>query len=441
MKNFLQNLRGRHCHFIGCGGAGMFCLCIIAEELGAIVSGSDIIESKNTEHLKKLGIPVQLEHSPQNIPLAEPAHPLPLVIRSSAISDANPELEAAKKAGMNPMLRGEFLALFAKSCRRTVAVAGSHGKTTVTSMISHAARRCGLNPGYMIGGKVASWESPASAGNGDIFVTEADESDGTLVHLQPYLGIITNIDDDHSWAHGGIERIHANFAKFASNSKTAIYGESELANNEHQLALQARTVSPECIASLRENRKFRGFQMKNAAISLDALCELGSPLREALDALESFPGVERRMSVRFDNGSMTLIEDYAHHPTEISASIDFLKEEYPGRRTVIVFQPHRQARLEKYFKELACELRKADKVFIVPVFAAWGERGRPDSADLAAELGKSAEFCDLPWETLSDMILSFANSGDLIAVIGAGDIDMLVPYLRDGMRKLSSNIS
>ncbi len=416
-------------HLMGCGGVGMVGLGIILHERGFSVSGSDLKECYNTSLLRRRGIPVAIGHSPDN--LRDPGPDL-FVIRSSAVSDGNPEFSAAAKTGCPNAYRGEFLAELAASYHRTVAVAGSHGKTSVTSLIVHILKTCGRSPGFMIGGKVCGWDAPAAAGDGNIFVTESDESDGTLVHMRSHVAVVTNTEEDHSWTVGGDEVIYGNFAKFAENAETLLYYRGGIADEIFKR--HPRKTALDCAAEEKRFSHVKNwgrFQRENAAIAARTAICLGVDESKAFAAAESFPGAERRMTVRFDRPGFTLVEDYAHHPTELAASIDALKERFPGRRLRVVFQPHRYARLKKYLDRLACELRRADEVYVTPVFAAWVEKGPVSSETLAETIGKSAKFAEADWPVLAHELASSVSEPEVLAVIGAGDIDEIFPYLKE----------
>lgn len=428
-----DRIKGGRIHFIGCGGAGMCCLVLIMKELGASVSGSDLKTSDNTELLLKRGIPVAIGHCMENLPSADSNA---VIVRSAAVRADNPEFHASELAGFKSFTRGEFLALLASGYNRVVSIGGSHGKTSVTAMLVHILKEAGLNPGFMIGGKVCGWSSPAAAGDGDIFVTEADESDGSLTLLRNSIAIVTNIDDDHAWSVGGEEKLYANFAEFGRNSGKVLYFSSENTDSVLSSNSCAIRLDKEREAAKITHPGLGFFQRSNASLAVSAAVQLGLEEKKALESVISFPGVERRMSVRFSSEDFALVEDYAHHPVELSASIGALREKFPGWRLKVVFQPHRQARLEKYMDQFACELRKADKVTVVPVFAAWSETGTLSSRDLAGKIGETANFADCGWEALAEKLALESSRGEVLAIIGAGDINELIPPLKTMLEKI-----
>jgi UDP-N-acetylmuramate--alanine ligase len=416
-------------HFIGCGGAGMVGLALIMHEKGFKVTGSDLKESANTELLKEKGIAVFTGHSHSNIPKDDKSEIF--IIRSSAVSDSNPEFAEAVSRGCRHLRRGEFLAELAETYKCTIAIAGCHGKTSVTGIVTHILKECGKNPGYMIGGKVTGWKYSGGAGDDNYFITESDESDGTQIHLKSDIAVVTNVEDDHSWTVGGEEVLYGNFAKFAGNSKKLIFAPSTLADRIFGFHKNKRDLDLKSISTkFTDMKDWGGFQRINAAIAVEAATEAGIGRKESEKHARTFPGIERRMSIRFKKEGFVLIEDYAHHPTEVSASISALRERFPGYHLRVVFQPHRYARLEKYIDQLACELRKADEVIIVPVFAAWTEKGRVSSEDLVAKTGENAKFADSDWKSLADNLFSSIRENEVLAIVGAGDIDEIFQYFR-----------
>jgi UDP-N-acetylmuramate--alanine ligase len=421
-------------HFIGCGGAGMVGLALIMHEKRFEVSGSDLKESANTALLKEKGVQIFIGHSPANIPKNDKSEVL--IIRSSAVTDSNPEFAEAVSLGCRHMRRGEFLAELAKKYKCTIAIAGCHGKTSVTGIVTHVLKECGKNPGYMIGGKVTGWKYSGDAGDGNFFVTESDESDGTQIHLKSDVAVVNNVEDDHSWNVGGEEILYGNFAKFAENSKKLVYAPCPLADrifafHKNKRAIDLKSVS----AKFADMKDWGEFQRINAAIAVEAATEIGIARAEAEKHARTFPGIERRMSLRFKKDNFVLIEDYAHHPTEVSASISALRERFPGYYLRIVFQPHRYARLEKYIDQLACELRKADELVVVPVFAAWTEKGKVSSEDLVSKIGENAKFANANWPALAKSLIETTAEKEILAIVGAGDIDEIFKYLHGDLSK------
>ncbi|MFA6103256.1 MAG: Mur ligase domain-containing protein [Victivallaceae bacterium] len=426
-------------HFIGCGGAGMAPLALILAERGFKVSGSDLELSDKTEELRRKGAEVFHGHAAENIPAAEKC----LVVYSSAVKPGNPEMAQAAKAGFPRVRRGEMLAMLAAAYRRPVAISGSHGKTTVTAMLVHILRECGVKCGAMIGGKVNSGLS-AAAGDGDIFVTEVDESDGTHALMNSFLGLVTNVEDDHCWSVGGTEQLFRNFSDFACKSRHLIYVAHPNSDRLFAEHADAQRLDPDKILaagyfkylSPAKQQEWRGYQSLNAAIALAAAIKLGADPGTAEKALESFPGVSRRMTCHLNTPSLTVMEDYAHHPTELAAALDSLRGRFPGHHFRVVFQPHRYARLRQYFDDFTRILRIPDSVFISPVFAAWVEKGELGSEELAKQTGPTACFISGRWEDMPAILLKpCASRPLLLAIIGAGDIEQLIPHVLSAANK------
>ncbi len=426
-------------HFIGCGGAGMAPLALILAERGFNVSGSDLELSDKTEELRRKGAEVFHGHAAENIPAAEKC----LVVYSSAVKPGNPEMVQAAKAGFPRVRRGEMLAMLAAAYRRPVAISGSHGKTTVTAMLVHILHECGVKCGAMIGGKVNSGLS-AAAGDGDIFVTEVDESDGTHALMNSFLGLVTNVEDDHCWSVGGTEQLFRNFSDFACKSRHLIYVAHPNSDRLFAEHADAQRLDPDKILaagyfkylSPAKQQEWRGYQSLNAAIALAAAIKLEADPGTAEKALENFPGVSRRMTCHLNTPSLTVMEDYAHHPTELAAALDSLRGRFPGHHFRVVFQPHRYARLRQYFDDFTRILRIPDSVFISPVFAAWVEKGELGSEELAKQTGPTACFISGRWEDMPAILLKpCASRPLLLAIIGAGDIEQLIPHVLSAANK------
>ena len=421
----------RSVHIIGCCGAGCAPLARIFLEKGFRVSGSDLLDNAAAATLRRHGANIApAGHRIEN--LSAEGDGL-LVVRTSAAGPENPEVAEALRRGLPVLRRGEALAVVADSYRRPVAVSGSHGKTSVSAMLAWLLRELGANPGCMIGGAVTGWESAGAAGDGDLFITEADESDGTHALLHPHLGIVTNVEDDHAWSLGGFEALEHNFKAFAEQSETLLYCAAEetdrlFKGHPHAVRLELADMPDDFL------RGFGHFQRLDGMIAVKAAALLGFDENEAEKKLRGFPGVERRLSVRF-NGVVTVIEDYAHHPTELRESIRSLRELYPGRRLVVIFQPHRYARLERYFDEFTVELKKADRVFVTPVFAAWTGSGKRSAEDLATAVGGVALTGS--WDDMGARAGLELRKGDVAAIIGAGDLPNILPSLTAAAKAVS----
>ena len=406
-------------------------MMMIFHDKGFKVSGSDLVENESVAKMKSINIPIFRGHAASNLPDIEKA----LLVYSSAVAEDNPELVEARRRNFECVKRGEALALLASSYKRSISVSGSHGKTSVTAMLSFILEKNGFSPGFMIGGKPGTGMEAFSAGNGDIFVTEADESDGSHVFLKSATGIVTNVEDDHCWSVGGVENLYNNFRDFARNSEKLLYVSSLRTDELFSFHNDGIPFDPEKYRfenlSASKILEWQGFQLLNAAVAVEAAVMAGAGRAAAEKALESFPGVRRRMTLHYDDPAkmITVIEDYAHHPTELENSIMSLRKRLPGRRLRIVFQPHRYARLARYIDQFAEQLSKVEEVIVTPVFAAWVNKEAVGSEDLAARTGGNVSYSDDKWNDLAKKIAFSTKSGDVVAIIGAGDIESLIPLL------------
>lgn len=408
-------------HFIGIGGAGMAPQAAICLQWGLQVSGSDRENSETLKGLAKAGARVFAGHRAENLP-----GDTGLVVYSSAVPPENPERKRAEKLQITQLRRGEFLARIASHYTAPVAISGSHGKSTITAMLVHILKKAGMNPGYMIGATLNDGRVPSDAGKGSrVFITEADESDGTHTLLHPALGIVPNVESDHAWSVGGEAALYDNFRTFARNSKTLIYMASR--RTDALFACHPNAVRVENEGPNDRFGRWFGFQAWNARLAVEAAVEMGLSRKKALNLLDDFQGVSRRMTVWKEEENRVVIEDYAHHPTEVQSAIHWLKNAYKDHELHVVFQPHRYARLQMYADELAEALRAADKVYVAPVFAAWSETGPVDSAQLAEKIGEHAEAVSNDYPALAEKIKPASPA--VVAVIGAGDINGLLQYL------------
>jgi len=401
-------IAGSRLHFIGIGGAGMAPLARLALQRGAIVSGSDEKLNRKTAELAAAGARIFAGHAAEHLPEGTD-----MVIYSSAVPPENPERRRAAGSAIPQLRRGEFLAEFLRGYRRVAAISGSHGKSTITAMLARILACCGRDPGWMIGAEPAGCAA-SQAGSGDFFVTEADESDGTHTALAPWLGIVPNIDDDHAWGLGGAETLYRNFRTFAERSQHLLYCAGE--TTDRLLGGHPRATRLEIPPAGTRCAGFAGFQATDAMIAL---------------AAAEICGIPRRMTIHHQDETLTVIEDYAHHPAELTASLELLRERFPGHELRVLFQPHRYARLKRYFDEFARILRGADRLVIAPTFAAWCEAGEVDHRALAAAI-PGAVAADDDWQkTALRLLLPSPSAGKpaVIAVIGAGDLDRVFAFL------------
>ena len=418
-------------HFIGCGGIGMCGLSILCKQFGFNVTGSDLKNSRNTNFLIANNITVHLSHSINNIPKKNNS----IIVYSSAVNKENIELKTAIERGIPIYRRGEFLAFLSNHYKTVISIAGSHGKTTVTSMLAHILKETSFpNIGYLIGGWPVGQNALGGIGDGNIFVIEVDESDLSLTLFKSEIGVILNIDDDHSWNVGGNNNLYNAFLTFANNSKTLVYINEKKINTSLK-----KTITPKYKVDLENIENFSvlycdkiygKYQIENAQTAISVALKLGVNKMSAIQSLKSFQGVERRMQKVYSNDRFIIYEDYAHHPSEIRVAVTAIKKKYPTKKLTVIFQPHRYARLKFYFNRFRDELNSIDKVFIVPTFSAWANKENISEQSLAESIGINAQFVKGTWDTITSKIYKNLNLKNcVILVLGAGDINCIIPKL------------
>ena len=439
----------RRLHLIGVGGAGMRNLARLFLARGIEVTGSDLKESKGVEELRSLGAAITVGHGAGNV--GEPD----AVVVSSAIGEANPELQEARRRRVPIWARAQALAASAAG-HRQIAVAGTHGKTTTTSMTALVLERAGLDPTYVIGGDPNETGSGARAGSGDAFVTEADESDGSFLLGRPTVGVITNIEVDHvDFYPGGEAEIEAAFTAFAERCEHLVvcaddavamrvaaaagvpatsYGTSA----EADLRVQISSVGPggarakvEAGAEACELRLSvdGAHNVRDAAAAIAAAGRLGVSMATSCDALEAFTGVHRRFELRGRVRGADFYDDYGHVPTELAVTLEVARRREPAR-LVAVFQPHRYSRTQALWRELGASLVEADVVVVTDVYGAAQEPIPGVTGKLVIDgialAGGGARVVYLPHR--SDVVAFLdaeVRAGDLVITMGCGDVWML----------------
>ncbi len=420
-------------HFTGIGGVGMSGLAHILLDWGCAVSGTDEKDSAALDTLRARGAAIDVGHAAGHVAGAG------LLVRSSAVPEQNPEVVEARRAGLAVVRRGDFLADLATHFDTVVAIAGSHGKTTTTAMLAHLLRSAGLSPGFLVGGDVTGWLRSAGAGDGTILVTEVDESDGTQAALHSDLALITNVEDDHCWSLGGVQQLEACFRRFAEAAETVIaWTDAKTTRLFSDLAtvhwLTTDDIRPDLCVPMGgiHNRC-------NAMLALRAATRLGVPVADALAALRRFPGVARRLTERYrsPDSRLVVVEDYAHHPTELHATLQTLREQHPLQALVTVFQPHRFERIRRYAKQFGEALGSgSDRAVIVRPFGAWcDDQHLADPRDILAAVGETpAEYWQGDLTELGKTLggeLRAIERGAVAAVIGAGDVCEVIAPLRN----------
>ena len=465
MQNFQDKIkklvpemrRVNQIHFIGIGGAGMSGIAEVLLNEGYKISGSDIAESAVTQRLAKAGAKVFIGHSAENIQGAS------VVVASSAIDDSNPEVAAAKAARIPVIQRAQMLAEIMRF-RHGIAVAGTHGKTTTTAMISMIYTEAKLDPTFVNGGLVKSAGKNAHLGASRYLIAEADESDASFLHLQPMVSVVTNIEPDHMDTYGGdFEKMKATYVKFLRN--LPFYGLAVMCADDEtvmeiapQVGRQVMTYGFSEKADYRiEDYQQTGFQghytvvcptgerievllnvpgkhnALNATAALAVAKEEGIENEAILAALADFQGAGRRFdqlgSFIRPNGKVMLVDDYGHHPTEVDVTIKAARQGWEGKRVVMVFQPHRYSRTRDLFDDFVQVLSQVDALVMLEVYAA-GEAPivGADSKSLCRSirnLGKVDPILVSDTEQLGDVLDQIIQDGDLILAQGAGSVSRI----------------
>ncbi len=445
-------------HFIGVGGVGMSGIALVAHERGFAVSGSDLRESRYTKELSDAGVTVFIGQKAENIS----ADDLPdVVVVSSAIPEKNPELVRARELGIPVWHRSQMLAYLGRGLK-TLAVAGTHGKTTTSSMLATTLDRLGADPSFLIGGMIDGYPTNANAGSGDYYVIEADESDGSFIHFSPYVAIVTNIEADHLDHYGTLANVEAAFVDFMSlvpeDGAIVICGD-----NPHlpELAAQAgrkvitygfdQGCDAVCtltghsgIGSAFTVKLPSGAQVSahldsnpgrhnvlNATAVLATLDFLGYGPEEAAQAVSGFSGVRRRFDHVGDVDGITVVDDYGHHPTEVAATINAAKA-LGFSKVHVLFQPHRYTRTQALAREFAGAFDAADDVTFMDVYSA-GEAPIPGVTgktivDAVLDRNPRKQVCYLPHRAdVVPYLSGKVKGGELLLTMGAGDVTAMGP--------------
>jgi UDP-N-acetylmuramate--alanine ligase len=418
---------GRRLHFVGIGGAGMSGLALVARELGAQVTGSD--RAPDSPYLRQAGFDVAAGHDAAHVP--EGAE----VVVSSAIAPDNPERAAA---GGRELHRADLLGEITR-LRPTIAVTGTHGKTTTSSMVVHALRGCGLDPSYLVGGEVRSTGSNAGWGTGEWLVVEADESDRSLLKLAPRIAVLTNAELDHHTTYSSQRDVDDTFRAFLAKADEVVLGD------EPDLARFPGTPArPEDVVLEPGGSRFTFdgvavslavpgvHNVRNAATALAACARAGAGLREAAAALADFSGAGRRFERLGTTAAGALVvDDYAHHPTEVRATIAAARTLAP-QRVVALFQPHLFSRTAHQYREFGAALAQADLVVVLDIYPA-RERGEDFPgvtgrlvAAAAADAAGGRRVAWLPaFDAAERFLREELRDGDLLLTLGAGNVDAL----------------
>jgi UDP-N-acetylmuramate--alanine ligase len=417
---------GRRLHFVGIGGAGMSGLALVAKELGAEVTGSDRAESSYSERLRAAGIEPSIGHDAANVP--EGAE----VVVSTAIPETNPELARAREAGLRVLHRGDLLAETA-ALKRSIAVAGAHGKTTTTGMLAHVLRATGRDPAFVMGGELREAGTNAAWGGGDWIVVEADESDRSFLKLSPDVAVITNIELDHHTTYASEAELIDAFNQFARQSGTVIRPSDVKAEDIQLIPGGSRFRVGDVAVELNVPGEHN---VLNALAALAAAEAAGVPVAEAAPALAGFSGAGRRFEARGTTSSgARIFDDYAHHPTEVRATLEAART-LDADRVVAVFQPHLYSRTEHLAKQFGEALAIADAAMVVDIYPARelaedypGVTGYLVAA-AAANAGHGRPVWWIPsMDEAAALLESELRDGDVLLTLGAGNVDSLAARL------------
>jgi UDP-N-acetylmuramate--alanine ligase len=439
----------RKIHFVGIGGIGMSGIAELLLNLGFKVSGSDIASSETIERLIAMGARIHIGHKAENLGDAQ------VVVFSSAVATDNPECQLAKNSAIPVIPRAEMLSELMRM-KYSIAIAGTHGKTTTTSMLATILSRAGLDPTAIIGGKVDIFNSNAKLGDGDLLVAEADESDRSFLKLAPIIAVVTNIEEEHMDCYNDLDDIRETFIEFLN--KVPFYGFNMVClddkNIQYILPRLTRKVitygsHTQALYRFKEAR-FSGFAATfkahkngtflsnitlkvpgvhnclNAMASIATAMELGVDIKVIREALEAFGGVERRCHVRGEAGGITVMDDYGHHPTEIRMTLKALKNGFPDKRIIAVFQPHRYTRTRDLFEDFITAFYDASVLYITAIYPASeqpipGVTGQKLYEEVKDHGHRNAYYIE-DKDRIPEILRDELKEGDLLVFLGAGDV-------------------
>ncbi len=455
-------------HFVGIGGSGMSGIAEVLVTQGYAVTGSDLSESSSVARLRSLGATIHIGHDPAYVDDVD------VVVKSTAIPDRNVEVKAARALKIPVIPRAEMLGELMRM-KYGLAVAGSHGKTTTTSMLARCLHHAGLDPTIVIGGRLDSIGSSARLGAGEFLVAEADESDGSFLTLDPTVAVVTSIDPEHMEHWGSFDNLLDGFVQFTN--KVPFFGFATLCLDHPQVqALLPRirrrvityglTTQADCRAEdiepvgeqstftvVWQDQRLGRVQLgmpgrhnvENALAAIAVGLELGVPFADLQIALDGFTGVDRRFSIRHRIGSgdqeVTIIDDYGHHPAEISATLAGAQEAWPQRRIIAVFQPHRYTRIRDLLDDFARSFNQANHVVACPIYRA-GEQPIEgfDVFRVSEALRNHGHRSVRPVDSLAaatDHLAEVVRPGDVVITLGAGDVNKVCGLLADRLSEAS----
>lgn len=462
--NFPDNPLGtvKRIHFIGIGGTGMSGIAEVLLNLGYSVSGSDIKISSTTDRLRELGIQITIGHQRENVTQVD------VVVVSSAIDRSNPEIDEAYQQRIPVIPRAEMLAELMRF-RFGIAVAGTHGKTTTTSLTASLLAEGGLDPTFVIGGRLNSAGTNAQLGSGNYLVAEADESDASFLYLQPMIAIVTNIDHDHMETYeNSYSRLKETFVEFLHH--LPFYGLAVLCLDDEGVREILPSLSkPMVTYGVHENADFRATNIRQEGMHthftvqrrgdyaplevtlnmpgwhnmLNSLAAIAVATKLGVDdyaiqrSLNAFKGVGRRFQIQGDfpvkNGVVTFVDDYGHHPRELAATLEALKQAYAPRRSIVIFQPHRYTRTRDLFEDFVQVLAEVDVLVLMEVYSAGeqviaGADGRTLSRAIRLRGRVDPIFVE-HWEDLPKLLAGIVHENDVILTMGAGNVGQIATQL------------
>ncbi|GAC1440399.1 MAG: UDP-N-acetylmuramate--L-alanine ligase [Mycobacteriales bacterium] len=449
-----MSLESGSVHLVGIGGAGMSGIARVLLARGGTVTGSDAKDSRSIAALRALGATVYIGHDAEHIRGAD------TVVVSSAIRDTNPELRAALAHHVRVVLRADALAALMAG-RRGVAVAGTHGKTSTTSMLTVAAFHCGVDPSFAIGGDLNEAGSNAHHGSGDLFIVEADESDGSFLAYHPHAAVVTNVEADHLDHYGDAASVDRAFEEFVATVSGFVVmcaddpGSARLAEHARSHGRDVRTYGvaedadlrleglSTAGASSRYEPVLRGRRLPlvrlaiagrhmalNSAAALLTGVGLGLPETLLVEGLAGFTGVRRRMELKGSAGGVRVYDDYAHHPTEVAAQLLAARDVVGGGRLIVAFQPHMYSRTQAFADDFGRALGAADEVVVMDVYGAREDPVPGVTGALVADaipLGSEHVVFEPSWSAVPGLLAELARPGDLVLTLGAGDVTQVGP--------------
>ena len=430
---------GKHIHLVGIGGVSMRPLGLVLKGMGMMVTGSDMTESKSTRELESQGIRVVIGHRAESVQGAD------CIIRTAAAHNDNPEIAAARAAGIPVFERAQAWGEIMKSYRNAICISGTHGKTSTTSMMTHILMSAGMDPTVMIGGYLPLLHAGHRVGHGDTIVLESCEYCDSFLNFFPTLAVVLNVEADHLDYFKDLADVQKSFHQFASMATQGI-----LANGDDPHTVQAMEGLDAVFFGIGDQNRIRMVHTSSDWQHFDVVCDgenychvdlgvlgrhnamnalaaaaaawmLGIPGEAVPAGLQTFHGAGRRMELKGSFGGAEVYDDYAHHPDEVRAPLEAIRSSMPGKRLVLAFQPHTYSRTHALFQDFVAELKKADVLLLAEIYAA-RERNTVgiSSADLAAQI-PGAIYC----ETLPEVtgkLRSLIREGDVVLTMGAGDI-------------------